>query len=272
MLYWCNMPLVGIDNLSDMIKLTLQTAFIEPYKPNSLLLIARPETAKTSVINVSRKGSFVFFTNEITAKMMVDIILPLSERKEVRMVAIPDILNCLEKQKSTRQQFLNAIKSYIEEGISSIQTYHKRFVAKTPVRGGLITAITMVDFRKVRKYIENIGLLSRLIPFSYDYPISKVRSILDAIESETISSEDIDLKIVEKDQRIKGNSELFKRLEIVTTKLGEQCKGFGFRAQERMQALCKANAMLSGRSEVKKEDIEKIMKLSDWINFDFNPI
>jgi len=264
--------IIEAEPLKKMVQLTLQTAFLKPYVPVSLLLIAKPETGKTSVLTTSSyKKNFIFFTNEITAKMLNDIVLPQIERKEIRFIIIPDILNCIEKQKSTRQQFLNFIKTLIEEGVTSTWTYHKRYVAKEPLKCGLITAITTVDFMRVKRYLENIGLLSRFVPFSYDYAIEKVKKIFQHIEIEE-ENEDKLIMMVQRAKEVKGNPDLFKEFELISTKLASQYSGYGFRAQVRLQQLAKANALLNKRTEVNREDIEEIVKLSNWINFDFNPL
>jgi hypothetical protein len=267
--------LVGIQPLIDICALTLQSAYIKPYKPISLLIISKPESAKTSAILKFSKEKEIFFTNEVTAKLLLDNILPLAERKEIKHILIPDLLNCIEKQKSTRQQFLNTIKSLIEEGLSSVLTYHKKFVAtKEAVKCGLITAITTTDFQKTRKYLESIGLLSRFIPFTYDYPTSKLKYIFDVIQEKEISKEKgVTIPKINKTLKsIKGKYELFKQLEIVSIKLGQEYSAYGIRAQENLQRLAKANALLNKREEIKQEDITKIIELSNWINFKFNPI
>jgi len=266
--------LIEVEPLRDMVQLTLQSAFVEPYLPVNLLLIGKPETAKTSILTLTQKKDFILYTNEITAKLMIDILLPEVERGTIKYLIIPDILNCIEKQKATRQQFLNFIKSLIEEGITSVYTYHKRYTVRNtedPVRCGLITAITTVDFKRIRKYLENIGLLSRFIPFSYDYSIEKIKKILEYLESEE-NRESYDFFIKKERKQIKGSKELFKEFEMVSMKLATQYQGFGFRTQIRLQHLAKANALLNGREEVTKEDIEKIIRLSNWINFDFNTL
>jgi hypothetical protein len=264
--------LVEAEPLRRMVEITLQAQFVKPFEPTNLLLIGKPETGKTTVLSISQKKDFVFYVNEITAKMLVDVVFPLVERKEVKVVVIPDLLNCLEKQKSTRQQFLMLIKTAIEEGFTQVQTYHKRYLAKEPIKFSMISAITVEDFNKTKKYLETTGLLSRFIPFSYDYPIDKVRRILDFIENGSPGEKEIEFRVVKREAEVEGNPELFRRLEIVSTKLGREYSGFGFRAQEHLQRLAKAAALNRGSKKVEAQDVEEILGLSRWINYEFNPL
>jgi len=265
---------VGIDPLVEIIKLTLATAYIKGAKPASLLIIARPESAKTISMALFRKHGDVFYTNEITSKMLIDYFLPHVVKGEMKFLLIPDILNCVEKQKATRQSFLNTIKSGIEEGISKIQSYHKQFESEEPVVFGLITAVTVTDFGKQRKYLESIGLLSRFIPFSYDYPMAKIQDIFDNIEKEKIATGKYDLAIkkVKKPVDIEGDDKIFASFRMIAMELASDYKGYGFRFQKNLQSLAKANAYLDGRKKVSNKDKDKIFELSKWMNFKFNSI
>lgn len=279
--------LIEVEPLIDIIKLTLQTAYIKGLNtPINLLLIAKPESGKTSAVEMFKiKGTYT--TNNLTQSLIVSKILPMIEHKGLKHLIIPDILNAIGKDKRTRQGFVNMIKTLIEEGITSLDTFHMRTnrVYKPPIKCGLITAITTESWHGtynsqyqrmeggVKHYWKNIGLASRLIPFSYEYTISKIRSIFKFIENEehqklTVKPQKIKRKMV----TVKGNSRLFEQLEMLSIKIGMNVGGYGIRAQKSLQALMKANALLNGRTEVTKEDVEKILKLGNWINYKFNPL
>ena len=118
--------LIGVQPLIEIIELTLQTAYLKPYEPVSLLLIAKPESCKTRTLFSNCNHNFIYYTNEITAKMLIDNVLTVAhEKKKLKFLVIPDLLNCIEKQKTSQQQFLNLIKSMMDEGINSIQTFYK---------------------------------------------------------------------------------------------------------------------------------------------------
>jgi hypothetical protein len=71
---------------------------------------------------------------------------------------------------------------------------------------------------------------------------------------------------------VEGNSDLFQKLHLISSSLGQEIGGYGFRAQRSLQALVKANAFLNNRREVVQDDIGKIVKLSNWMNFRNNPL
>lgn len=98
--------LIEMEPLIDIIKLTLQSAYIKDVaKPVNLLLIAKPESAKTSAMAYFKiKGTYT--TNNITQAVIVSKILPMIERERLKHLIIPDFLNAIEKDYTTRKGFL----------------------------------------------------------------------------------------------------------------------------------------------------------------------
>jgi len=280
------MGLLEIEPLKNIIKLTLQTGYLKNTKaPVNLLLIAKPESGKTAAMNLFKiKGTYT--TNNITQAIIVSKILPMIETQNLKHLIIPDILNAIQKDRTTRLGFLNLIKSLIEEGITSLDTYNLRTnkVYEPPIKCGLITAITSDNFngyydpdRKqfrggAKDIWKSMGLLSRFIPFSYQYEISKINRIFGFIEKEEEQKSTGKEKIKRKMVNVKGNAELFEKLRTASLQLGVEMGAYGFRLQRGLQCLAKANAVLNDRTQVAQEDIEAVLRLANWMNYRFNPL
>lgn len=269
--------LVCIQPIADMVQLVMQSAFVKPYKPCSLLLIGRPEQAKTSVIAPHSHYKWVYYTNDITSKLVVDEVLQKARNKEIRMLLIPDLLNCTEKQKATRDSFLQVVKTAIEEGVTNFSTFYKRLETKKeeqPVRFGLITAITMDNFRQTQRYMNSTGLTSRFIPFSYSYSNETLAVIQDLICGLSVDSKyNVKFgKIIEKEIDIEEDIDLLKKLLQISSVFGSKTGCYGIRFQKQLTRLVKANAIMNGRKKITNEDINKILSLTKWINVDFAPI
>jgi hypothetical protein len=272
--------LVEVQPLIDIIALTLQSGFITNEKNgNSLLIISKPETAKTTSIFQFSNLDFVSYYDEITQKKLLDEFLPLVKVEQKKTLLIPDLVNCIQKQKSTREQFLNMIKSGIDDtGIVQISTYHKQLHYSKLVEGlkfNMITGTTAANYRQLEQEIRDTGLLSRYVPLSFDIPMDKVMKIFSCIETGTIVdgiAKIIIPEIVQKKTEVQNDGILFKNFEMISQKLGFKYEGFGFRAQTSLQRLAKSNAMLEGRDTVSLKDIDKIVYLSRWINYEYNMI
>jgi hypothetical protein len=280
------MTLLEVEPMQDMIKLTLQTAYIKNTEtPTNLLLIAKPESAKTKAMEQFKiEGTFT--TNNITQAVVLSKILPMIENQGLKHLIIPDFLNAIEKDYTTRKGFLNLMKTLIEEGVTSLDTFNMRTnkVYKPPIKVGLITGITTDSFYGhydtseqrwrggVRYEWKAMGLLSRFISFSYDYELSKIHRVYKFIEREEQLDKTLKQSIKRRMIDVKGNPELFSQFEILSYQIGQDVGGYGFRVLRNLQTLAKANAVLNDRTEVAQEDIDRIMHLGNWINYRFNPL
>jgi len=283
-------PAIEIQPLIDIISLTLQTGFLEDglsgYSPASLLLIAKPESGKTTAIKEFRHLPFIYYTDEITSKVILEKILPFTqgERPQKRFIMIPDILNSIEKQTYTRLPLINTLKSLTDEGLTKVETpfkYHET-LGKNPVKLGFISAITQKGLHaggqySVKNDLKRVGFMSRLTPFSYRYPINKIAKILNYIKDEDAKGKydnkqikTIKIKTPAKLKRYTRKGEIFEPLIEISKYLGEQSDAYGLRSQQRLQKLAMANAMINDRDEVTEEDVNKIVELSEYMNLEFN--
>jgi len=276
------MKLIEVQPLIDIISLSLQSAFVKNEQNGiSLILISAPETAKTSSIFNFANLNFVGYYDEVTQKRLLDDFLPQVKAKQKRTLLIPDLINCIEKQRSTREQFLSIIKSGIDDtGIMKIETYHKHFDLREiglmkEIRGlrfNLITAITATSFNMIKRKLIATGLLSRFLPFTYQYPIDKVMKIFKMIETERGENSVTIPKINKQYVTVKCRSRHLTNFQVVSQNLGRQYEGYGIRAHIMFRRLLKASALLDKRKETENKDVDRIMGLVKWINFDFNPL
>ncbi|MFZ0445100.1 MAG: hypothetical protein WAM95_10845 [Bacillus sp. (in: firmicutes)] len=284
------MSLLEVDPVLKMIKLTLQSGYIKNAgHPVNLLIVAKPESGKTSAMDSFPQVKGMYYTNNITQAVIVSKILPMIENEGLKHLLIPDLLNAIEKDYTTKKGFLNMTKTLIEEGITSLDTFNLR-THKTydpAVKCGLITAITSESYQGYWEESSNkwrggmkhewrtIGLLSRFIPFSYQYELSKIGRIFEFIangeQEETVNSKS-QFKIKRKTVNVEGNPELFNKLALSSQKIGQEAGGYGFRLQRSLQSLAKANAVLNDRTEVTQEDIDTLLHLGNWMNYNFNPL
>jgi hypothetical protein len=238
--------------------------------------------------NPSKTGIILVEFFQITTTFSRILFARAIENNGLKHLIIPDFLNAIEKDYTTRKDFLNLIKTLIEEGITSLDQFNIRTdkIYDPPIKCGLITGITSESFhghydQKKQRHVGGVkydwkrtGLLSRFIPFSYEYELSKIvaRAVIQFLAKEEHEQPIHQQTILRRMVDVKGNSDLFQKLQLISSSLGQEIGGYGFRAQRSLQSLAKANAVLNNRREVTQDDIDKIMKLSNWMNFRNNPL
>jgi hypothetical protein len=262
--------------LIDIIKLTLLTSYIKNVpKPNSLIIIAKPESGKTEVMKKFQIYKNVAYLSDVTAFGIQRDLLGKIESGEVRHIIIPDLLKPLARKESTVNSFITMMNSLIEEGVAAMTTYATPGLVafKKPVKVGLITAITSDEFKDNRHNWKKKGFLSRTIPFSYSYGMSTINKVFESIlDLEYMKDQDIKLKIPKQSVDVKLPEEYARAILPSTTMIAEAQETYGFRLQKQFQALLQASALDRGRRVVNRSDVDRVLPLMNWVNFDEKPI
>lgn len=269
------MDLKDLDPLVDMVRLTIYTGYLKDQKPNSLIVIAKPESGKTEVMKEFRINKNVAYLSDVTAFGIQRDYLGKIEAGEVRHIIIPDLLKPLSRKESTVNSFITMMNSLIEEGVVALSTYATSGLLSftRPVKCGLITAITGDEFSDQRHNWQKKGFLSRTIPFSYCYGMGTVSKVFESIlELDYVRERGIKLDIPEKDVVIELPKKFARTILPSTTAIARAQQTYGFRLQKQFQALLQASALESHRKTVNKTDVERVLRLMDWVNFDQKPI
>src|SRR5208282_1346841 len=213
-------------------------------KPNSLLIIAKPESGKTEALKKFIKNKNVAYLSDVTAYGIERDYFPKIESREIRHIIIPDLLKPLSRKESTVKTFVTMMNALIEEGIASASTYALRRTSTIHVKCGLITAITDEEFNDKRHGWSRLGFLSRIVPFSYSYGMDSVKRVFDSILGLGYLKEyEVKLKIPTKDRRIELPRKYAQEILPSTATIARAQNTYGFRLQKQFQALLQASAL-----------------------------
>jgi hypothetical protein len=267
--------MIEIEPLEKILLLTLQSPYIkENERAVSLLIVADAEHGKTQAIfkNVKKliPSKRIYYANNLTAKYIERNLLRDIIDGRIRHIIIPDFLNAIERGQATRKLFINFTKSLIDEGIIHVADAYGQFSHTAPVTCGMITAITKGNLKQNFFEWRNIGFLSRFIPFSYKYELNKIMKIIDNIfldcENGIIKN-----KLKFKEASIADGID-YAQLKTLAITTGRSIEGIGIRMYKNLVFLARANAYLNGRTKTTKEDVEEIMRLSTWLNYEYNSL
>lgn len=262
--------------LTDIIRLTLLTAYIKNVpKPNSLIIIAKPESGKTEVMKKFEICKNVAYLSDVTAFGIQRDFLGKIESGEVRHIMIPDFLKPLARKESTVNSFITMMDSLIEEGVVAMSTYATSglMAFKKPVKVGLITAITSDEFSDNRHNWKKKGFLSRIIPFSYSYGMNTINKVFESIlDLDYMKEQQLKLNVPKQDVAIKLPEKYARSILPSTTMIAKAQQTYGFRLQKQFQALLQASALDHGHRVVNRTDVDRVLRLMNWVNFDEKPI
>jgi hypothetical protein len=267
--------LKDLEPLVEIITLTLYTAYIKNVpKPNSLLIIARPESGKTEVLKKFISNKNVAYVSDLTAYGLERDYLSKIEAGEIRHIIIPDLLKPLSRKESTVKAFITSMNALIEEGVASASTYATRRISEKHVKCGIVTAITGAELNDQRHNWGRLGFLSRIVPFSYSYGIETVKKVFDYVLGlDYLREHNIELKRIPKqDKVIKLPRRFAQAILPSTAAIAKAQETYGFRLQKQFQALLQASALEKGRKSVNSRDVDRLLPLMNWVNFDEKPM
>jgi hypothetical protein len=263
--------LVQLDALERTVEATLYSAYVKDEKPLSLLIVAKPESAKTLVLKRYRENKGIVYLTDCTAYGLTRDILPKVTSGEIKHILVADLITPLSKSAKTRQSLVAFLNNLIEEGVAKMTTYAT--VWDKEVRCGLLSAITDDALQDGRHEWAKMGFLSRMFIFSYTYPISAVYKIFDSLIGDKGGiDEKIHLKFPSQPKNVVLPKPIAKKLIPISMKVGESMKLHGFRFFLNTRTMLKSLALLNGRTTVTNREFEEFLELSRYLNCQFNPI
>jgi hypothetical protein len=265
-----SLQMVNLQPLQKIVECTIYSPYIQGEKPLSLLIVAKPESGKTSVLKMYRENKGIVYVTDCTAYGLTRDILPKIVSGEVKTIIIPDLMTPLSKQTKTRQAFIAFLNNLIEEGVAKVTTYAN--IWENDVNANVITAVTDEALRDGRHNWAKLGFLSRFVIFSYGYSISTVQKILDTYSLHGPQFPSIRLKTPEAPINIELSKELADKLNPVATQIGNELSLYGFRAKINFRSLLKALAYRNGKTKVTEQEFNEFLELANFMNFKYNPL
>ena len=262
--------LIKVEPLKKIIECALISPYIKSEKPLSLLIVAKAESGKTSVMKLYRENKSVFYLSDCTAYGITRDVLPKIVSGEVRTLMIPDLITPLSKSTKTRQSFVAFLNNLIEEGIAKITTYAT--IWDREAKANLVTAVTDEALKDARHEWAKMGFLSRFIIFSYSYNMSTIMKILDSYSEHGLGDEKVRFILPEKEVDLQLSKQIADKLNPIAMKIGEQFKLYGLRAKINFRCLLKCLAYRNGREVVTDAEFKEFLALADFMNLEYNPI
>ena len=262
--------MVSTQLLGKVVECALISPYITDEKPISLLIVAKPESGKSTVMKQYRENKGVIYLSDCTAYGITRDILPKIVSGEVKTIMIPDLLTPLSKQTKTRQSFVGFLNNLIEEGVAKITTYAT--VWNKEANANLITAVTEDALLDGRRNWAKMGFLSRFIIFSYSYSLNTVIQILDRYSEDGLSSGLVEIELPTESIDIDLPVEIADKINPVAMKMGKIFEIYGFRAKINFRSLLKALAYRNKRDTVTDQEYHEFLEIADYMNLDFNPL
>lgn len=263
--------MIGTELLRELIETVILTGKVKGINPVSLLLIAAPESGKTSVVLEKGCKSIEAYA-DITGRGIHTVI---KSNPEMTHIVINDLVACLSHKQSVNRYTIAQLNAITEEGITNIATPGgvEKF---EDGRRGIIASLTFSLVTDARHWWNKIGFTSRMLPFCYMYPadlIVKIKSDIDLRQQLTSPNGSSHKKtfpvpknIISVDYPEPIVKEIRRIADVRAIILREQ----GMRRLKQYHALAQAHALWRKRNSpaVDQKDIDFMTKIDRYISYE----
>ena len=258
-----------MQDIAKLISLALLSAYIEEEKPLSLMLVSKVESGKSALLTKFSDVPNVVMPSDVTAWGIAKHYGDALRKGKIRHILIPEFSIPISRNWDTVKSLDTYLCGLIEEGVGEIVSYKWRFATKAPYGCGVILCISNQDFKKQEANWFRIGLMSRVIPVSYDYKTDTQAAIKEYIKQRQYRKESkINFPIPQAKIPVTLPLPMANKLEKMVNKLITGTELYGFRWQRHLQRLAMANAVLNNRTTVELTDVETVRHLKKYMNVD----
>jgi len=258
---------IRLDDIELLISLALYSAYVKGEKPISLFLVSKVESGKSQLLSKYSEVPRTAYLSDCTAWGIARHYGADLALGKIRHLLFPEFTIPISRKAETVRALDAFLCGLIEEGIAEIVSFQWKPRVRAPYGSGVIVCLSQQEFKDKEKLWFRIGLMSRLVPVSYDYTEATKKEIFKYIKKRRYHRE-VKVKLdfpgssseILLPQRYADEMEVWAKEQVTGTEL------YGFRWQRHFQRLAMANALRCHRKLVTKEDVDLIDRLRKYMN------
>lgn len=267
--------MIGTELLRELIETVILTGKVKGIEPVSLLLIAAPESGKTSVV-LERACKSIEAYADITGRGIHTVI---KSNPELTHIVINDLVACLSHKQSVNRYTIAQLNAITEEGITSIATPGgiEKF---EDGRRGIIASLTYSLVKDARHWWNKIGFTSRMLPFCYMYPadlIVQIKSDIDLRQQSgnngsapLLAKKPKDFPVPKNTIAVEYAQSYVKDIRRLADVRAMILKEQGMRRLKQYHALAQAHALWRKRVSpvVTEKDVEFLARIDRYVSYE----
>ena len=254
--------LIGVNLVTELVQTTILTGRVLNAKPVSLLLIAAPESGKTSVV-LQQPCEAAAVMNDVTGRGL-QVLCQM--KAELSHFILTDLTTVGAHKSNVARYTISQLTAITEEGLKAtavggqIETYQHG-------RRGIIACLTQSMAKDKRAWWHRIGLTSRMLPFSYTYSTPLIIKIKGSIDHNKQSKDAGEFIIPKEPISVGFNARETRQVRHLADEMAGRLKEIGIRRLKQFRALAQAHALLRHARKVERQDVEFIESIQPYISY-----
>lgn len=257
------MGLIGLDIPTSIVEAAIWTGKVKGVNPVSVLLVAKPESAKSQILLQFRDTPTLKYFTDITSKPLLSMKADIEARR-IRHIVLQD-LNVLGSHKTWVTDRLFAVLAcFMEEGATTFADAAQIVELHGLPKIGLLAAITPAQFRDKRSRWSRLGFVTRFMSVHFDYTQETVNRVHESIRTDSGLPERKKLALPEQETDVMLPESYASLIEYESRTIAEWYGQYGFRFHRQLRALAKGLALSKGELTVSEETVSQLLT---WLPF-----
>lgn len=263
--------MIGTEFLRETVETVILTGKVRDVAPVSLLLIAAPESGKTSIV-LEKQCEAIKAYADVTGRGLHSI---LKYNTHLTHIVINDLVATLSHRQSVNRYTISQLNSITEEGITAIATPagEENFECG---KKGVIASLTLELAQDARRWWNKVGFSSRMLPFCYIYSddlLLKIKAAIDEARGkhkDTPKNGNGEFRIPKEPVGVTYQEAIAKHVRQAADVRSQVLEEQGMRRLKQYHALIQAHALYRTRTKpaVNDDDLEFIYKLDKFVSYD----
>lgn len=255
------MPLIGTALVEDLVQSVALSHLVADRDRIGLLLLAAPESGKTTIAT-SAECEHVKRIAVITARS----IMQMTGQKGPEFLLFNDLAVVRSLSKATTALLINTLNQ-VTQGETGEAMFAGQHVFKIERQLGVIGCLPFKVFNDRRSHWHQMGFVSRMLPFAYEYDAELVAEIKNGIDAGKAKSAPRKMPEMKPDRvAIKMSDKHTKIVRAIADAKAIKLEQIGIRLLKHYHTLVRAHALLKKRRVVNDEDIEFLRQVDSYIS------
>jgi hypothetical protein len=260
------MQLLGVQLIETAVKAAILTGRVanSDTGPLSLMLIAAPESGKTSVVAKDCKSTISF--SDVTGRGLTEAT---KSHPEVSHFIILDMVAIMSHRQTVNNYTIAILNALTEEGLGTIA--YPGSVEKFPNgKRGVIACLTRSLAKDGRSWWNKTGFATRMLPLCFDHSPALSIQIKQSITSGFSRPDEPAFKVPDASVNVTLQKDEATQIQLLADMKAIEFQEKGYRRLKQFRALAKGHALLRSwrRPIVCKADLDFLRNIMPFISFD----
>ena len=258
--------LIGVELVSEIVGTTFMTGALSTDDPVSLMLIAAPESGKTSIVTTPELEEKIICSDATGGGICEQLML----HQKVHHIIISDMVAVMAHKEATNKRTWAILNAMTDEGLEKIALPGSTSFDFKRRKAGVICCIPLEMVNDGRAWWQRTGFSSRYLPFCYEYSQSLILQIKkDVIVSGAYERrnhrEEINLPDKKITIQIKPGFDF--KIQSIADKVAKRLDEKGLRRGKQLRALARGHALYKKRKEVNDDDMAFLTSIYPFVSY-----